>query len=78
MGKEFLMPSLGFDLDIVGVFDAQNIRPDIRSNTAVEDAAILSMVEHRTAWSWRAAWKNAFVLSRSFGAGSGRKETLHR
>ena len=40
------MPSLGFDLDIVGVFDAQNIRPDIRSNTAVEDAAILSMVEH--------------------------------
>ena len=45
-GKEFLMPSLGFDLDIVGVFDAQNIRPDIRSNTAVEDAAILSMVEH--------------------------------
>lgn len=45
-GREFLMPSLGFDLDIVGVFDAQNIRPDIRSNTAVEDAAILSMVEH--------------------------------
>ena len=45
-GKEFLMPSLGFDLDIMGVFEAQGVRPDIRSNTAVEDAAILSMVEH--------------------------------
>ena len=45
-GREFLMPSLGFDLDIVGVFEAQDVRPDIRSNTAVEDAAILSMVEH--------------------------------
>lgn len=45
-GKEFLMPSLGFDLDILGVFEAQNVHPDIRSNTAVEDAAILSMVEH--------------------------------
>ena len=45
-GREFLMPSLGFDLDILGVFEDQNVRPDIRSNTAVEDAAILSMVEH--------------------------------
>ncbi|MDE7260836.1 MAG: LysR family transcriptional regulator [Oscillospiraceae bacterium] len=45
-GKEFLMPSLGFDLDILGVFEAQGVHPDIRSNTAVEDAAILSMVEH--------------------------------
>lgn len=45
-GKEFLMPSLGFDLDILEVFEAQAVRPDIRSNTAVEDAAILSMVEH--------------------------------
>ena len=40
------MPSLGFDLDILEVFEAQGVRPDIRSNTAVEDAAILSMVEH--------------------------------
>lgn len=40
------MPSLGFDLDILGVFEDQSIRPDIRSNTAVEDAAIVSMVEH--------------------------------
>lgn len=45
-GKEFLMPSLGFDLDILGVFEAQDVHPDIRGNTAVEDAAILSMVEH--------------------------------
>lgn len=45
-GKEFLMPSLGFDLDILEVFDAQGVRPDIRDNTSVEDAAILSMVEH--------------------------------
>ena len=45
-GREFLMPSLGFDLDILEVFETQNVRPDIRSNTAVEDAAILSMVEH--------------------------------
>ncbi len=44
--KEFLMPSLGFDLDILGVFETQGVQPDIRSNTAVEDAAILSMVEH--------------------------------
>lgn len=40
------MPSLGFDLDILGVFETQGVQPDIRSNTAVEDAAILSMVEH--------------------------------
>ena len=45
-GKEFLMPSLGFDLDILGVFAAPGVQPDILSNTAVEDAAILSMVEH--------------------------------
>jgi len=44
-GREFLMPSLGFDLDILGVFEDQNVHPDI-TNTSVEDAAILSMVEH--------------------------------
>lgn len=43
--REFLMPSLGFDLDILGVFQDQEVRPDIR-NTSVEDAAIISMVEH--------------------------------
>lgn len=44
-GREFLMPSLGFDLDILGIFERGGVRPDIR-NTSVEDAAILSMVEH--------------------------------
>ena len=45
-GKEFLMPSLGFDQDILSVFEAHNVHPDIRNNTSVEDAAIVSMVEH--------------------------------
>ena len=44
-GREFLMPSLGFDQDILRVFEEQGVKPDIRS-TSVEDAAILSMVEH--------------------------------
>lgn len=44
-GREFLMPSMGFDLDIMGVFQREGIRPDI-TNTSVEDTAILSMVEH--------------------------------
>jgi DNA-binding transcriptional LysR family regulator len=44
-GREFLMPSLGFDLDIMRVFEERSIHPDIK-NTSVEDAAILSMVEH--------------------------------
>lgn len=50
-GKEFLMPSLGFDLDILRVFEDQGVRPDIRENTLVEDAAILSMVEHGLGFS---------------------------
>ena len=45
-GREFLMPSLGFDQDILSVFEAHNVHPDIRNNTSVEDAAIVSMVEH--------------------------------
>ena len=44
-GQEFLMPSLGFDLDILGVFEGRGVHPAI-TNTSVEDAAILSMVEH--------------------------------
>ena len=44
-GKEFLMPSLGFDMDILRVFEDRDVRPDIK-DTQVEDAAILSMVEH--------------------------------
>ena len=43
-GQEFLMPSLGFDLDILGVFEGRGVHPAI-TNTSVEDAAILSMVE---------------------------------
>ena len=45
-GKEFLMPSLGFDQDILSVFEEYGVHPDIRNNTSVEDAAIVSMVEH--------------------------------
>ncbi len=45
-GKEFLMPSLGFDLDILRVFQETGVRPDIRENTLVEDAVVVSMVEH--------------------------------
>ena len=45
-GKEFLMPSLGFDMDILRVFEKYAVRPDIRENTLVEDAAVVSMVEH--------------------------------
>ena len=40
------MPSLGFDQDILSVFEAHGVHPDIRNNTSVEDAAIVSMVEH--------------------------------
>ena len=49
-GKEFLMPSLGFGLDIMGVFEDLDVRPDI-TNTSVEDAAIISMVEHGLGFS---------------------------
>ncbi len=45
-GKEFLMPSLGFDLDILRVFEAHGVKPDIRENTLVQDAVVVSMVEH--------------------------------
>ena len=40
------MPSLGFDQDILSVFVEYGVHPDIRNNTSVEDAAIVSMVEH--------------------------------
>lgn len=44
---DFLMPSLGFDLDILPVFNAQEhkVLPHIRY-TNLDDAAIVSMVEH--------------------------------
>lgn len=43
--KDFLMPSSGFELDIAPIFAAADILPVVqRSN--LDDAAILSMVEH--------------------------------
>lgn len=45
--EEFLMPSLGFDLDILPVFgeNAAAMEPQLRY-TNLDDAAIVSMVEH--------------------------------
>lgn len=46
-GKEFLMPSAGFDLDISPVFNlnGEKILPRVRY-TNLDDGAIVSMVEH--------------------------------
>ena len=44
-GKEFLMPAQGFDKDILRIFDREGVRPDIRP-TVVDDATVVSMVEH--------------------------------
>lgn len=46
-GAHFLMPSLGFDLDILPVFEtaAGRVTPQLRY-TNLDDAAIVSMVEH--------------------------------
>ena len=45
--KDFLMPSLGFDLDIDPLFAAEEppVEPRIR-RTNMDDAALISMVEH--------------------------------
>lgn len=43
--ERFLMPSFGFDIDIMTVFDAHGIKPRVIS-TFVDDPTILSMVEH--------------------------------
>lgn len=43
-GREFLMPSLGFDYDILPIFRRAGISPDIR-DTSVDDATVISMVE---------------------------------
>lgn len=43
-GREFLMPSLGFDYDILPIFHAAGVNPDIR-DTSVDDSTIISMVE---------------------------------
>lgn len=44
-GKEFLMPSCGFDLDIMPIFEKQPALPDFH-RTNMDDAAIVSMVAH--------------------------------
>jgi len=43
-GREFLMPSLGFDYDILPIFRRAGVSPDIR-NSSVDDATVISMVE---------------------------------
>lgn len=44
-GREFIMPWQGFDKDIMRILNREGIRPDIRP-TAVDDATVVSMVEH--------------------------------
>lgn len=44
-GREFLMPSMGFDLDIMRVLNLQDIHPVIK-NMQVSDSVVISMVEH--------------------------------
>ena len=44
-GDSFLMPGLGFDIDITSVFREHGVSPRVVS-TFVDDPAILSMVEH--------------------------------
>ena len=44
-GQEFLMPSLGFHLDIMRALDRCGVTPVIR-DTQVSDTVIISMVEH--------------------------------
>ena len=44
-GKKFLMPSLGYDIDIMTVFHDAGVTPNAVS-TFVDDPAIISMVEH--------------------------------
>ena len=43
-GREFLMPSLGFEYDIIPIFRAAGVSPDIR-DTSVDDSTVISMVE---------------------------------
>ncbi len=44
-GSEFLMPSMGFDKDIMRVLNEHGVVPLIRT-TQVSDSAVVSMVEH--------------------------------
>ena len=43
--SSFLMPSFGFDIDIMTVFHEHGVEPQVIS-TLVDDRAIISMVEH--------------------------------
>lgn len=43
--QSFLMPSLGYDIDIMSVFREFDVNPHVVS-TVVDDPAIISMVEH--------------------------------
>lgn len=44
-GKRFLMPGLGFNIDILRTFKQNNLNPVIEE-TYLDDMAIMSMVEH--------------------------------
>ena len=44
-GREFIIPWQGFDKDIMRILNREGVRPDIRP-TAVDDATVVSMVEH--------------------------------
>lgn len=44
-GLQFIMPSLGFDMDIMRALEKNGVRPII-NNTNVNDSAVVSMVAH--------------------------------
>ena len=44
-GKDFLMPAQGFDKDILRIFDLEGVHANIQP-TVLDDAAVVSMVEH--------------------------------
>ncbi|ROR23931.1 DNA-binding transcriptional LysR family regulator [Mobilisporobacter senegalensis] len=43
-GKQFLMPSYGFSIDIMRVINGNNVKPQIKE-TSLDDPAIIAMVE---------------------------------
>lgn len=49
-GKEFLMPAMGFELDIMPPLNRRGVTPNIQS-TQVSDSAVISMVEHGLGFS---------------------------
>ncbi|MBE7008027.1 MAG: LysR family transcriptional regulator [Ruminococcaceae bacterium] len=44
-GKDFLMPAQGFDKDVLRIFGREGVRANIQP-TVLDDAAVVSMVEH--------------------------------